>query len=354
MKAARWYGPKDMRVENVPDLPAPAEGCVKIKIKWCGICGSDLHEYIMGPISVPLKEPHVVTGKKAPLTLGHEFSGEIVEVGKGVTNYAKGDKVTANPFIGCGKCYMCRTNRPLSCEYVALYGLMDDGAFAEYLNVPADQVIKLPDDMSYELAALVEPLAVAVHAVRTGNVLVGQTVAVFGAGPIGLCNVLVAKAAGASKVFAVETAKMRKEYAEKMGAIVIDPTKVDPVEEIKKQTDGIGVDVAIDCAAAYNSAPNAVNSSRRGGRTVIVGIHEKPISFNFNDILYSEKNIYGIHGYTGYYSEFEPAVALLASGAINAEPLITGKIKVEDIVEKGFMELINNKEENLKIIVTPE
>lgn len=355
MKAVRWYGPKDMRFEDVPAPDAPKEGFIKVKVKWCGICGSDLHEYIMGPISIPVAKEHPVTGKKAPLILGHEFSGEVVEVGKGVTNVVKGDRITVNPFIGCGTCYMCRANRQLSCENVSLYGLMDDGAFAEYINVPADHIVKLPEGMSYELGALIEPMAVAVHAVRTGNVLVGQTVAVMGGGPIGLCNVLVAKAAGAAQVISVEPAKLRMEYAEKCGATtVLDPKKADVVEEIKKLTGGRGVDVAIDCAGLPQTIPAAVNATKRGGRTVIVGISEAPTPFNFNDILYSERNIYGIHGYTGYFSEFEPAVALIAGGTIKPELLITGKIKLKDLVEKGFKELIEHKEKNLKIIVTPE
>lgn len=354
MKAARWYGPKDIRVENINEPQPPKPGYIKVKVKWCGICGSDLHEYIMGPISVPVDKPHVVTGKVAPLILGHEFSGEVVEVGSDVTDFAKGERVTINPFIGCGKCLMCRTNRQLSCDNVSLYGLMDDGAFAEYINVPADHAVKLPDGMSYEVAALVEPMAVGVHAVRTGNVLVGQTVSVTGGGPIGLCTMMVAKAAGASQVICIEPAKIRKEYAEKLGATtVLNPKEVDVVAEVKKLTNGMGVDVAIDCVGGP-TIPTSVKLARNGGRVVVVGIGEEAVPFNFNDILYSEKTILGIHGYTGYFSEFIPAVDLIASGKVNAEPLITGRIKLDDIIEKGFEELINNKETNLKIIVTPE
>lgn len=354
MKAVRWYAKQDMRFEDVPDPGKPQEGFVKVKVKWCGICGSDLHEYIMGPVSIPTT-PHPVTGAKAPLIPGHEFSGQITEVGSGVTGWAAGDRVCVNPFIGCGTCYMCRTNRQLSCEYVSLYGLMEDGAFAEYINVPADHCIKLPDNMSYELGSLIEPLAVGVHAVRTGNVLVGQTVLVMGGGPIGLCNVMVAKAAGASQIISVEIAPLRKEFATKCGATsVIDPTKVDVVTEVKKLTGGRGVDVAIDCAAVKQTIPVAVKATKAGGRIVIVGICEEPIPFDFKDILYTEKNIYGIHGYTGYFSEFEPAVALIGKGLIDAENLITGKIALKDLVEKGFKELIDHKESNLKIIVSPE
>lgn len=353
MKASVFYAAKDIRyTEDYPEKPLKA-GQVKIKIKWCGICGSDLHEYMHGPMSIP-SEPHPVTGKMFPLIMGHEFSGEIVEVAPDVTDYKIGDRVTANPFISCGHCHMCLNNRPLSCVTVALYGLMEDGAFAEYLNIEADHLIRLPDNLTYEEGALIEPLAVTVHALHESEVKVGQTVLVTGAGPIGLCAVLNAKANGCT-VICSEVATARKQAAADCGAdYIIDPSQEDLVEKVKEITNGIGADVALDCAGAPATVLGAIHSIKNGGRVVCVGIPSKPFEFDIKDILYSEKQIHAIHGYHGYYSEFNEAVNLIAMGKVDPSPLITGKIALKDIVDEGYEKLINDKDNQLKIIVSPE
>lgn len=351
MKAAVWYGKKDVRVENVPEPPAPGRGEVKIKVHWCGICGSDLHEYLAGPIFIPTKAPHPLTGKVAPpLILGHEFSGEVVQVGEDVTNVKVGDRVSPDACQVCWTCFMCRRNRYSMCEKVAFTGLMTDGGFAEYVNVPAYTLYKLPPEISSEVGALVEPVAVGIHAIRQGNVLMGDTVAIVGAGPIGLVTLQAARAAGASKVFSIEVAKARKEFAGKLGATaVIDPTKINAVEEVHRLTNGLGVDVAIECVGGEETAPLSVDLVRRGGRAVIVGIFEKPSQLHFNNVVFFEKEIYGS---IAYYGEFDTAITFLADRRIKGEPLITGKIKLEDIIEKGFEELVARKEKNLKILVS--
>lgn len=351
MKAAVWHGKKDVRVEEVPEPPAPGPGEVKIKVHWCGICGSDLHEYVAGPIFIPTTAPHPLTGKKAPLTLGHEFSGEVVEVGEGVTNVNIGDRVSPDACHYCGTCFMCKLNRYSTCEKLAFTGLMADGAFAEYVNVPAYTLYKLPPEIPSEIGALVEPIAVGIHAMRRGHVLEGDTVAILGAGTIGLVTLQAARAAGASKVFSIEMAKARKEFAQKLGATaVIDPTETDVVEEVRRLTGGLGADVAIECIGGEKTGPQAVELVRRGGKAVIVGIFEKPSQLHFNELVFFEKEVVGS---LAYYGEFDTAISLLADGRIVGEPLITGKIKLDDIVEKGFEELIAHKESNIKILVSP-
>lgn len=351
MKAAVWYGRKDVRVEDVPEPPAPGPGEVKIKVHWCGICGSDLHEYVAGPIFIPAQAPHPLTGKQAPLILGHEFAGEVVEIGEGVTNVQIGDRVSPDACWHCGTCYMCKRNRYSVCEKLAFTGLMVDGAFAEYVNVPAYTLYKLPPEIPSDIGALVEPIAVGIHGIRRGNVLEGDTVAILGAGPIGLVTLQAAKAAGASKVFCIEVAKARKEFAHRLGATaVIDPTETDAVEEVRRLTGGLGVDVAIECIGGEKTASQAVQLVRRGGRAVLVGIFEKPSEIHFNELVFCEKEIVGS---LAYYGEFDTAIALLADGRIAGEPLITGRIKLDEIVEKGFEELIAHKESNIKILVSP-
>ncbi len=350
MKAAVWYDKKDVRVEEVSEPPAPGLGQVKIKVDWCGICGSDLHEYDVGPIFIPTVEPHPLTGQKAPLTLGHEFSGEVVAIGDGVTNVVVGDRVAPDACQYCGTCDMCKVNRYSVCESLAFTGLMVDGAFAEYVNVPAYTLYKLPPGLSGEAGALVEPIAVGIHALRQGKVMIGDTVCVLGAGTIGLVTIQAAMAAGASKVFCIEMAEERKRYAAELGAIVLDPTNVDVTAEVKAQTGGLGVNCAVECIGKAVTVNTCISVTKRGGTVVIVGIFEKPGEINYNDLVFEEKTLVGS---LAYYGEFDTAIALLADGRLKAEPLITGKIKLDDIVEKGFEELLKNRESNVKILVSP-
>jgi len=245
---------------------------------------------------------------------------------------------------------MCKVNRYSLCEKLAFTGLMTDGAFAEYVNVPAYTLFKLRPELSSEAGALVEPIAVGIHAIRQGKLLMGDTVAVVGAGTIGLVTIQAARAAGAGKVFSIEVAKERKEYARDLGAVVLDPKETDVAAEIKEQTEGQGVDVAIECIGKAETVNTCIQCLKRGGRGVIVGIFEKAGEINYNDLVFEEKELVGS---LAYYGEFETAIALLADGRIKAESLITGKIKLDDIVDKGFEELLTNRESNIKILVEP-
>lgn len=191
MKAAVWHGEKDIRVEE-KELKALKDNEVTVRVAWAGICGSDLHEYQEGPVFIPVNEPDELTGEVAPIIMGHEFSGVIEKVGKNVTNYKVGDRVVVNPTITHG-------NKPedVDCyDGFSFIGLHGDGGFAAFANAPEHNIYKLPDTLSLQDAALVEPTAVAVQAVKEGNLLFGDNVAVFGAGPIGLLTVIAAKAAG--------------------------------------------------------------------------------------------------------------------------------------------------------------
>ncbi|MBI5446325.1 MAG: 2,3-butanediol dehydrogenase [Deltaproteobacteria bacterium] len=350
MKAAKWFARKEVRVVNVPEPPAPPKGWVKVKVHACGICGSDLHEYLAGPIFIPTS-PHPLTGHSGAVTLGHEFSGDIAEVGPGVANFKAGDRVTGDACQYCGECYYCKRNLYNLCTKIAFTGLMIEGAFAEYVNVPAYTLYKLPDSVSYDAGALVEPLAVGIHAMRQGNVLQGDSVVIVGAGTIGLVNLVAARAAGASQVISIEKARARKELAKQLGAtMVLDPSEVDVIAEVQKATGGLGADVSIECVGHKVTGPLAIDLARKAGTVVIVGIFEEPSEYNFFNITATEKKIVGSLAYAG---EFDAAISLLADGRINPEPLITGRIKLDDIVEKGFEELVNRKEENIKILVMP-
>ena len=185
MLAAVWHAPKDIRVESVPLPPPPPPGWVQIKVAWCGICGSDLHEYLAGPIFIPTS-PHPLTGKSGSVILGHEFTGDVVAVGEGVTSVRVGDRVAPDACQHCGVCQPCREGRYNVCEKLAFTGLHNDGAFARFVNVPAELCYILPDDVDYEAGALMEPLATGFKAVRMAGSILGLTVVVLGAGTIGL------------------------------------------------------------------------------------------------------------------------------------------------------------------------
>jgi (R,R)-butanediol dehydrogenase / meso-butanediol dehydrogenase / diacetyl reductase len=185
MRAAVWYGAKDVRVEDVPVRP-PGPGEVTIEVAYCGICGSDLHEYADGPHAVPVGAPHPESGVAAPLVLGHEFCGTVTEVGADVTTVAPGDRVAVEPHYRCGSCPRCLAGEYNICRHFGFAGLMGHGGLAEHSTVPAYMLHRLPEQVSLEQAAVFEPAAVALHAVRRAGIRPGESVAVLGLGPIGL------------------------------------------------------------------------------------------------------------------------------------------------------------------------
>ena len=352
MQAAVWHGKKDIRVETVPVPPAPAPGWVQVKVDWCGICGSDLHEYLAGPIFIPTEAPHPLTGKQGSVILGHEFSGKVVAVGSGVANVKVGDMVAPDACQHCGECQPCREGRYNVCEKLAFTGLHNDGAFAPYVNVPAELCFIMPEGVSSEAGAVMEPLATGFKAVRMAGSILGLNVVVLGAGTIGLGTIMAAKAAGAGKIIVLEMSRARIAKAMECGAdIVVNPKECDPVAKVKELTGGSGADVSFECIGNKHTGPLAIDVLRNTGTAIIVGIFEEPSSFNFFSLSGTDKKVMGTLAYT--IEDFKGLAALMAKGVIKAENLITGKIELKDIMEKGFLELINNKDENIKILVRP-
>ena len=351
MRAAVWHGRNDIRVEDVPLPSEPPADWVQIRVDWCGICGSDLHEYVAGPVFIPVDVPHPMTGIQGQCILGHEFCGEIVKLGANVQGFAVGDLITADACQHCGTCYYCTHGLYNICERLAFTGLMNDGAFAEWVNVPANLLYKLPAGFPQEAGALIEPLAVGMHAVKKAGNLHGQTVVVVGAGTIGLCTIMCAKAAGAEQVIALEMSSARKAKALEVGAThVFDPSECDALAEVRAITHGLGADVSFECIGNKHTAKIAIDMIRNAGKCVLVGIFEEPSEFNFFDLVSTEKQVMGSLAYNG---EFADVIALIADGSLDITPLVTGRIGLENIVSHGFEELVNNKEHNVKIIVSP-
>ena len=284
MKAAVWHARNDIRVESVPDPGPPGPGEVVIRVGACGICGTDLEEYRDGPLFIPVDEPNPLTGRKAPLILGYEFAGEVVAVGKGVKKFRVGDRLALDVLIYCGECYWCQRHQVSLRDSLAALGLMGDGGLAEYCALPESMAIALPNGLSDDHAAL------AVRAIRKGRLVAGERVAVFGGGTIGQFSAQSALAAG--EVFLVEPLPARRQLALDFGAsAAIDPSREDVTELLRQMTGGIGPDLVLE-ASGKAIAP-AIHAARNGGRIVLVGLPVKATSFNFFDLVVTEKEVIG-------------------------------------------------------------
>lgn len=349
VKALRWHGVKDLRLENIEE-PKALKGKVKIKVEWCGICGSDLHEYTAGPIFIPEGAPHPITGEKAPIVMGHEFSGQVVEVGEGVAKVKAGDRVVVEPIYACGECEACRQGKYNLCSTMGFLGLAGGGGgFSEYVAAEEYMVHKIPDSVSYEQGALVEPSAVALHAVRQSKLKVGDRAAVFGTGPIGLLVIEALKASGAAEIYAVELSEQRRKKAEELGAIGIDPSQVDVVKELHERTNG-GVDVAYEVTGVPPVLTNAIHSTCLGGEVMIVSIFEREAPVMPNDIVMKERTMKGI---IGYRDVFPAVISLMEKGYFPADKLVTKRIKLDEVVTEGFDTLLAEKNQ-VKILVKAE
>ncbi len=338
MKALRWHGAKDLRFEDVPE-PVPGAGEVKVKIVYAGICGTDLREYAVGPYMLP--------PDTRSITLGHEFSGVVTETGEGVTAFRPGDRVTGLGYRYCGECYCCKRMQYNICYNQGFTGLTVDGCMAEYLVTPDYSCFKLPDTVSDEAGSLVEPLSVAVHAVKRGNVQAGDTVAVIGDGTIGLCLVMAARAAGAAAVYVVSKHEKRAAKAVEMGATSVISNTADPVAAIRERTSGIGADVSFESVGNNQAAQLAVDAIRHDGTTVIVGLFEKAGQFNFGEVPLGEKNI---KGSSIYVREAEAVIAMLEDGRLKPEGLISSIVPFDEKAGAAFGQLLTDKENNLKIL----
>lgn len=352
MKAAVWHGRQDVRIEAVPDPADPPPGQVQVEVAWCGICGTDLHEYLGGPIYIPQDTPHPLTLVRAPVIIGHEMSGRVANVGEDVEGFAAGDRVVACPIIGCQRCRWCRSGFMAQCDTVAFLGTSWwGGALSERLNLYAYQCFHLPDAISDEVGALVEPFSAAVRAVAQGGVGPGDNVAIVGAGPMGLMALLASTLRGAKRVVAVELVERRKDTAKLCGAAdVIDPSKEDITKRALDTTEGEGFDVVIECVGQPATSQLAGRLTRTRGRLVVMGVFEKPALFDMTDLVFREKTVIGSMSGYGLYDE---TIRMMTDPRFKGEALITGRIPLDDLVEKGYRGLLCEKDRNVKTLVSP-
>lgn len=344
MQAAVWHNIKDVRIEQV-DEPKVLPNQIKVKVEWAGICGSDLHAYQHGLAM----EAHPISGQKPPLTLGHEFSGTIVEVGEDVIGHQLGERVAVEPLIYCGDCYACKRGYYNQCSKVGFVGLNRDGGFAEYAIVDENMVHILPENVSFEEGALVEPTAVSFYAVRESKLKAGDSVAIFGAGPIGLLTLLSAKAAGATQIIVVDLSEERLNKAKELGATTIINGRRDDIADLILQLTNGGVSVAYECAGVQATMTNAVASVKQGGQVMAIAVFAKPVSVDMGKLMFKAADVTSTLAYRHVFPE---VIEMIATGRLDVKQVITKKITINDIVEEGFNQLINDVKQ-AKILVRP-
>lgn len=346
MKALRLYGHEDIRYEEAEE-PRPPAGWSLIEVCWTSICKSDIKEY-HGPLYISGKV-NPITGVSLPVTLGHEFMGRVVEMNGPHPTVNVGDRVAVDGCIWCGECWYCLHGRYVLCDKLAILGFDAHGSFAPLIVAPNYSIFKLPDSVSDEAGALIEPLAVAMHGALRGRTAAGDVVAIVGAGMIGVGTLAMALAAGVSEAYVIEPIEERRKRALALGATaVIDPTKEDPVKCLNEVTHGHLADVVFDCVGFQSTVPTSINLTRKAGRLVLVGVPTAELTVDLMNVVVFEKEIYGS---LCYQDDFPRAIALVADGRLNTEPFITGRIALRDIIEKGFGPLTNEPEKHIRIVI---
>ena len=337
MTAVRWHGRQDVRVDRIPPAPTPGPGQVRVAVAWCGICGTDLHEYRAGPFLIPLT-PHPTTGCRAPIVLGHEISGHVESVGDGVDEVGVGDLVVLNALLPCGTCRPCRHGALHLCTRLGHLGFSADGGLAELLSVPQDMVVPVPAGVPSDVAALAEPFAVAIHAVGIAGDPVGTDCVVLGAATIGLCVASVLRARGNS-VTVHDVAGPRREHAAALGFATGDPA------------DAPMVPLVFECSGALAALRRAVSIVEAGGTVVLIGIPESDVPIDITDVVIREVRLLGTMSHLRD-RDLRPTAEHVAAHADEAAQLITARIELADTVTRGLQVLDGpDRSRHAKILV---
>lgn len=335
MKAVVFEGIREIQVKDVPE-PSLGSTDVMVKPKFVGICGSDISAWEYG-----MYEPGLI--------LGHEFSGEVVEVGEDVTRWKKGDRVVPNSVLPCGKCEFCLKQKFSICDDMQMIGISMDGGLAELVAIPQDMLHRLPDAIDFKMGALVEPLSIAVHGFNRIDFTPGESVLVLGTGPIGVFGIHLAKLRGASVVYASEIRSTRLEMAKKAGADgVINPSKESLALRIESLTNGVGVDVVVECTGASGPSSESFQLVKRGGTILVLGISEEPVEVDFMRGVLNELNVQ--FSYLGY-AEFPEAIRFLAEGLFDPSPMITRIISMDQLTDDEFEALTRSDNQDVKVLV---
>ncbi len=330
---------------DLVDIPEPTIGNrdILVKVKACSICGTDVHIY---DYNAWAKEK-----VKIPVIIGHEFSGEVVEVGKEVDSFQKGDRVSGETHIPCLACEQCRLGNYHICENLRLRGVDVNGCFAEYLSMDAFTAWKNPKEIPHEVASVQEPLGNAIHTIFEGGGVEGKSVAIFGCGPIGIAAASVCKSSGAEKVIAVDISDYRLELAAKMGAdLLINPKQEDPLKAIFAATKGKGVDVFLEMAGVKETLNWGLKSLKPGGRAALLGIYDKGVEVDFsNDVIMKNIEVRGIFGRRMFRDWFIVS-SYLRTGKVDLAKLITHEFPLSEF-QKAFEVMKSGK--SGKVVMKP-
>jgi L-iditol 2-dehydrogenase len=329
MKAAVLHGNRDLRIEE-REIPTPKSDEVLVKMRVVGVCLSDVHYFSVGRIGRNVVEK--------PLVLGHECSGQIVDIGSEVKSLSKGDRVVIEPGVPCRKCYYCKRGRYNLCNSILFRATPPvDGVFTEYVTSPEDFTYKMPDHMTYEEGAVIEPLSVGIYSVRRGRIGSGDRVVVIGSGTIGLMTLMAAREAGAAEIFSTDLVDFKLNFAKTLGASeIINSGKIDSVKRILELTGGEGVDTVFDAVGLPETIQQAIRMVRNGGVIVMTGLgYPTPeVPVNVTEVIFKELELRGVHRYANVWQD---CIKLVSSGRIEAKKLITHTFtfdKIKDAFEK--------------------
>jgi (R,R)-butanediol dehydrogenase/meso-butanediol dehydrogenase/diacetyl reductase len=335
LKAAVYEGADDIQVKEVPE-PEIGPSDVLVRPKYVGICGTDLSAWEYGMY-------------EGGLIMGHEFSGEVVDMGEDVSKWKKGDRVVPNSLIPCGKCSFCSKSRHSLCEDMQMVGISMDGGLAELVGLPEVVLHRLPDSMDYKTGVFVEPLSIAIRGFNRTSFETGETVLVLGTGPIGLLSIQLAQLKGASAIYASEVKPARLEMAERCGIeAAINARKESVALRIESFTEGLGVDLVVECTGAPGPTAEAFQLVKRGGTILVLGISEEPVEADFMTGVLNELNVQ--FSYLGY-AEFPEAIELLENKRIDPTPFVTKIVPLERVVEDGFEALTHPESKEVKVLV---
>jgi L-iditol 2-dehydrogenase len=344
MLAAQLHGLRDLRVVEAPPPPDPGPGEVQVHVEACGICGSDLHYYLEGGIGD--------TPCRYPMILGHEPAGRVVRSGPGVTGLDIGRLAALEPAIYCGRCEFCRAGRHNVCERIRFLSTPEDpGFFRELVNLPADNLLPLPPSLSPQTASLYEPLAVALNALHWAALRLDESVAVFGAGPIGLLTVAAARLSGAGRIYAVDRLPARLALARRMGAdCSIDFTAADPVQAILAETRGRGVDAAFEAAGSPQTINQCLRVARNAGRVVLIGIPGSvTVDLEFHEMRRKELALFNVRRQNHHAAT---AIRMLAEARLPFGDLVT-HTRPLDAIAAAFRLLETYEDGVAKAVITP-
>lgn len=337
MKASRFLGNKTFAVTDLP-TPHAGPGELVLRNQVCGVCGTDVHIYHGEPGSADVNPPVV---------LGHEYSGEVVEVGEGVTGFAVGDHVTVDPNIYCGHCAYCQNGKKQLCPSMEAIGVTRDGGFAQYSRIPASQAFKLEPTVPWEAATMAEPLACCLHGIDLAGIQVGDKVCVVGGGAIGLLMVQLAKLSGASQIVLSEPNEKRRQVGLQLGAnAAIDPTRPDAQEAFAQVLDG-GANVVIECVGNVPAVKSAFQFAGKGATVLLFSVPKVDATFDLPlfDVYKKELTIKGSFVNPDTHAR---AVALINSGKVDFDPIITHRFTLDQLPEAIAMQM---SDASIKVVV---